>query len=114
MMNNRDRFGILILRPHAKVTLSAEFHALSLSNANDLWYSGGGVYQPWSFGFAGRASNGRRSLANLYDGSAEYRMNPHFTFAAYFGYAQGRAITASIYPKGADGRFGYLEGAYRF
>ena len=100
MANNRDTFGMLILRPHAKVTVSSEFHALRLSNANDLWYAGGGVYQPWTFGYSGRAAGGRGSLANLYDSSVEFRMDRHATFTGYFGYAQGRAAIAAIYPRG--------------
>jgi hypothetical protein len=114
MMNNQDRFGILILRPHAKVTVTGEFHSLRLSNRNDLWYSGGGVFQPWTFGYAGRATSGQRSLANLYDTSLEYRMNPRTTLTGYFGYAQGRGITTAIYPQGKDGSFGYAEVLYRF
>jgi len=114
MLNNRDTFGILMLRPHAKVTVSSEFHALRLSNANDLWYAGGGVFQPWTFGYSGRATNGRRSLANLYDSSVEYRVNRHATFTGYLGYAQGKAVMAAIYPRGTDGKFGYLEALYKF
>lgn len=49
MENNRDMMGALILRPHQAVTISSEFHALALANSHDLWYSGGGVYQPWTF-----------------------------------------------------------------
>ena len=64
MMNTQDAFGILLLRPHAKVTLSTEFHSLRLSNANDLWYTGGGVFQPWTFGYTVRVTAGKRSLAN--------------------------------------------------
>lgn len=114
MMNNKDNFGILILRPNPKVTLSSEFHALRLSNANDFWYSGGGVFQPWTFGYTGRATSGRKSLANLYDTNAEFRMNRKITLTAYVGYAQGLAVMEQIYPQGKDGRFGYLEFMYRF
>jgi hypothetical protein len=114
MMNNVDRFGMLSLNPHKKVTLTNEFHALALESASDLWYSGGGVYQPWSFGYTGRAVGGNKSLANLYDMSAEYRVNGHFSMTAYYGYAQGRAVMNAIYPKGKDGSFGYLEGMFRF
>ncbi len=114
MMNSRDRFAILILRPHPKVTVSSEFHALRLSNSQDLWYTGGGVFQPWTFGYAGRAVNGGRSLANLYDTSLEYRVHPRIMMTAYFGYAQGRAIASAIYPQGKNGQFGYLEALYRF
>lgn len=113
MMNIEDAFGSLVLRPHSKVTISSEFHSLRLTNPNDLWYSGGGVYQPWSFGYTGRAVSGKRSLANLWDTQLEYRQNRHFTLTAYFGYAQGKAVMQQIYPAGKDMRFGYLEAMYR-
>jgi hypothetical protein len=113
MMNNRDAFGILILRPHANFTVSSEFHALRLSNARDLWYTGGSVFQPWTFGYTGRATGGRRSLANLWDSSLEYRLGRHVTLTTYFGYAQGKAAITAIYPRGYDGRFGYLEVLYK-
>ncbi len=114
MMNTQDGFGSLILRPHSKITVSSEFHSLRLSNANDLWYSGGGAYQPWTFGYTGRSTSGRRSLGNLYDTSLEYRYNRRFTFTGYFGYTQGLAAMETIYPNGKDGEFGYVELLYRF
>lgn len=114
MMNNEDAFGALILRPHSKVTTASEFHSLRLTEAGDFWYTGGGAYQPWTFGYTGRSTSGRRSLGNLYDTSLEYRMNRKLTVTGYFGYTQGLAATGQIYPKGKDGRFGYVEGLYRF
>ncbi len=113
MMNTEDAFGSLIFRPHPKVTTSTEFHSLRLTNVKDLWYSGGGAYQPQTFGYTGRATSGQRSLANLYDTSVEYRANRHMTFTAYLGYAQGLAVMKQIYPAGKDGRFGYLEALFR-
>ncbi len=114
MMNVHDAFGTLMLRPHAKVTVTSEYHSLRLANANDLWYSGGGVFQPWTFGYAGRATSGARSLANLYDVSVEYRMNKFATFTGYFGHAQGLAAMRQIYPRGRNANFGYLEALIRF
>jgi hypothetical protein len=114
MMNTEDRYGILILRPHPKLTLSTEFHALRLSDANDFWYSGGGAFQPWTFGYSGRVTSGRRSLGNLYDLSVDYRVHRKLTLGGYFGYTQGLAAMAQIYPNGKDGRFGYLELLHRF
>ena len=114
MMNIEDSFGILLLRPHPKITISSEFHALRLSNANDSWYSGGGAYQPWTFGYSGRATSGRRSLGNLYDTGLDFRVNRKLTLSAYLGYTQGLAAMEQIYPKGKDGRFGYLELFQRF
>ena len=114
MMNSEDIFGALILRPHPRITTSSEFHSLRLANVNDFWYSGGGVYQPWTFGYSGRATSGRRSLGNLVDTSVEYRPNPKATFTGYFGYTQGLAAIQQIYPAGKIGRFGYVEALYRF
>ncbi|HEY1756575.1 MAG TPA: alginate export family protein [Bryobacteraceae bacterium] len=114
IMNMQDRFGALVLKPHAKITASSEFHSLRLNNVNDLWYSGGGAYQPWTFGYTGRAVTARRSLANLYDTSIEYRAARKITLTAYLGYAQGLAIMEHIYPAGKNGQFGYLEVLYRF
>jgi hypothetical protein len=114
MMNSEDRYGILQLRPHTKVTISSEFHAIRLTDPNDFWYSGGGAYQPWTFGYTGRATSGKRSLGNLYDTGVEYRMNKRVTLNAYLGYTQGLAVLEQIYPAGKDGKFGYLEGLFRF
>ena len=114
MANNRDINASMILRPHKQVTISSEFHALRLSNAKDLWYLGGGAYQPWSFGYQGRNAGGPRSLANLYDTSVEYRMRPNVTLTGYYGFASGKAITQAVYPKGKNGGLGYAEVAYRF
>jgi hypothetical protein len=114
MMNNRDRFGMIILRPHAKATASFEVHSLSLSHRNDLWYQGGGAFQPWTFGYAGRPANGARSLANLYDASLEFRWRPEFTVSGYIGVAQGLSAVRAVYPKGQRASLGYLEAMYRF
>jgi len=87
---------------------------LRLSDPNDFWYSGGGAFQPWTFGFSGRATSGRRSLGNLYDTGIDFRMNRRLTLSGYFGYTQGLAAMQQIYPAGKDGKFGYLEFLQRF
>ena len=114
MMNNGDIHAALISRPHARVTVANEFHALRLTSSNDLWYLGGGAFQPWTFGYVGRATNRGRSLANLYDGSIEYRAGSQATVTGYFGYAQGLAAAMNIYPAGKNAKLGYIELAYRF
>lgn len=114
MMNNQDAFGMLILRPHDKLTVSSEFHSLRLANASDAWYIGGGVYQPWTFGYSARSAVGARSLANLYDTSMEFRARRNLTLTGYFGYAQGLSVIAQIYPRGSAARLGYLEALWRF
>ncbi len=114
MMNSRDAFGELVLRPAKSVTVRTDIHSLALANKHDLWYSGGGVYQPWSFGFTGRTSNGQTGLATLYDTSVDYMLNRHLAFAVYYGYAAGKLVITDIYPKGNNANFGYVEANYRF
>jgi hypothetical protein len=114
MMNNQDLFGMVILRPHAKLTVRSEVHGLRLSARNDLWYLGGGAFQPWTFGFIGRPSNGNRGLATLYDVSADYNPNARATVTGYFGHARGNSVIRSTYPQGRSGNFGYLELLVRF
>ncbi|MDE3164776.1 MAG: alginate export family protein [Acidobacteriota bacterium] len=109
MMNNEDLHGDLVLRPHAKVTIRSEVHGLRLTSGNDLWYAGGGAFQPWTFGFLGRATGGNRGLATLYDTSVDVTASRHASFTAYFGHADGHSAAAGIYPLGRNANFGYLE-----
>lgn len=114
MMNNKDLFGEMTLRPGKKLTLRPQAHAIRLASANDLWYGGGGAFQPWTFGYTGRPSNGKTALSNVYDVSADYVVNPKVTVSFYFGHAQGLGVVSAIYPKGASGNLGYVELGYKF
>ena len=96
------------------MSISNEFHGLSLTNRNDLWYIGGGVFQPWSFGYVGRSTTGARSLANLYDTSVDIKINPAVNLNVYYGHAQGLAAINTIYPKGQSGNLAYVELMYKF
>jgi hypothetical protein len=109
MMNNRDTFGEVILRPAKAFTIRADIHSVALANRNDLWYSGGGMFQPWTFGYTGRPSNGQSGLATLFDASADYNVNPHVSIGVYYGHAAGKPVVRSIYPNGKNASFGYLE-----
>lgn len=114
LMNNRDVFGIASIRPSPRWTISSEFHHLLLASRNDLWYSGGGVFQPWTFGYAGRPSNGEQKLGNLYDISVDWAARHDLGFTGYCGYTNAGAVTQRIYPLGNSAVFAYLEMTYRF
>ncbi len=114
LMNNQDAFAEVILRPHPKWTIRSDAHFLRLSNEKDLWYVGGGAFQPSTFGFVGRPSNGSRSLANVYDVSADYQLNAHLTLTGYYAGATGRTVIQKIYPNGGTGQFGYAELNWKF
>ncbi len=114
MENNEDFYGSLDLHPQAKLAVRSELHALRLNHATDLWYSGGGVFQPRTFGYTGRPSNGNHSLANVWDVSADYQMTKAFSIGAYYGHAWGKTVIASIYPNDRSGQFAYAETNLRF
>ena len=114
MMNNVDRFAMLTLRPHARVNLRTELHFLRLANRNDLWYLGGGAFQPWTFGFQSRSGGGALGLANLYSFGTELILNPHLTVSPYYGHATGKGAIQAVYPRGPNGHLFFLETNYRF
>ena len=114
MMNMKDAFGELVLRPSKKVTLRTDVHSLRLADSNDLWYLGGGAFQPWTFGYTGRASGGQSSFATLYDVSVDWNLNRHFSIVPYYGHAAGKSVIQSIYPLGKNANYAYLELTYRF
>lgn len=114
MMNNQDIYATVNLHPASKVSLGSEVHALRLANASDLWYSGGGAFQPKTFGYTGRPSNGNRGLANVWDLSADYQVSRSFSANVYYGHSWGKGVVHAIYPKDADGQFVFLETNYHF
>jgi len=109
LMNMRDAFGEVILRPRRDLAFRTDVHALNLASSTDLWYSGGGAFQPQTFGYAGRPSNGQTSLATLIDLSGDYAYTPRVSIAGYVGDAAGHGVAQSIYRTGTHLRFAYAE-----
>lgn len=114
MMNNEDFFASTTFRLPRSFVIKSELHALRLANANDLWYGGGGAFQPHTFGYTGRASGGNRALANVWDFSMGVPLRYGFSFTAYYAHAWGKDLVQSIYPAGSNARFGYIETDYHF
>lgn len=114
MMNNEDLYGTLNLRPVSKLALRSEVHTLRLANAADLWYSGGGAFQPKTFGYTGRPSNGNRGLGNVRDLSADYQFTRSFSSTFYYGHAWGKGVISAIYPNDANGQLIFVETNFHF
>jgi hypothetical protein len=117
MMNNEDVYAQLKLRPHARLGLRAEVHHLRLGNRNDLWYVGGGAFQERTFGYVGRPSGGRRSLATIFDLSADIAVTPTTALTFYAAGVRGGGVVSSIYEAGGANplaRFVYAELTKRF
>lgn len=114
MMNNEDFYGISVFRlPHSLVVRS-ELHSLRLASAQDLWYTGGGAFQPKTFGYTGRPSGGNRSLANVWDVSLDVPLWYGFSLTTYYAHAWGKGVVGSIYPAGTNAQFGYVETNFHF
>lgn len=114
MMNNEDAYATLNLKPWSRLGLRSEAHSLRLANAADLWYLGGGAFQPKTFGYTGRPSGGKRSLANVWDLSADYQVNRYFSTTLYYGHAWGKSVIANIYPKNPSGQLAFVETNFHF
>lgn len=114
MMNNEDFFGSATFRFPRALVIKSELHALRLADSNDLWYGGGGAFQPHTFGYTGRASGGNRSLANVWDVSMDVPLRYGFSVTTYYAHAWGKGVIQSIYPAGANSQFGYVETNFHF
>jgi hypothetical protein len=109
MQNNNDLYATLNLNPHQQISLRTEAHSLSLTERNDLWYLGGGPFQPQTFGYVGRPSGGQSNLATVLDLSVDYKVTSRFGATFYYARAWGSDVIRQIYPNGTNGQFGYVE-----
>lgn len=114
MENNEDFYGTAVFRFAHSLAVRSEVHALRLASAQDLWYGGGGAFQPKTFGYTGRASGGNRSLANIWDVSLDAPLRYGFSITTYFAHAWGKSVVSNIYPAGNQSQFGYVETNFRF
>lgn len=114
MMNMGDAFAELVLRPAKILTIRSDAHNLQLASANDLWYQGGGAFQPWTFGYTGRTSSGKRDFGNLYDVSADITLGRGLALSTYYGHLAGGAVTNALYPKDGNANLGFIELDYTF
>jgi len=117
LMNSEDAFVQLKMKPHARLGLRADVRALRLSDAADLWYSGGGAFQQNSFGYAGRPSGGSRSLGTLFDLSADISVAANTTLTFYGAGVRGGRVQSHTYPAGGANpaaRYFYAELTQRF
>lgn len=113
-MNSEDLFAQLILRPNPKLNIRTEGHNVRLANANDLFYFGGGAFQDSGFGIGGRPSGGNKGLANVFDISADYTINPQSSIGFYIARAFGKGAIENTFSTGKNATFGFIEYTARF
>lgn len=113
-MNNTDAFGMLVLRPSPRITARSDVHWLWLTSGNDLWYQGGGAFQPQTFGYTGRSGLGARGLGTMADTSVDLRMSRNWALGFYYSHVWGGGVERNIYPLGSNANFGYVESTFTF
>jgi hypothetical protein len=113
LMNNRDLFAQLILRPNARVTIRTDYHWLSLTEQRDLWYAGGGATNDDIFGFSGAPAGGHHDLAHLVDLSVTASLHEHVSLGLYYGHAFGRAVVSTSFA-GTDADYAFAELTFKY
>lgn len=114
LMNNRDLFVQLMLKPTKKLSLRLDWHRLSLANSNDLWYAGGGAFNHSAFGYAGRPNGRRNRLMDIVDVSMDYSPDVKTTWTLYLGKAIGKGVVEHNFPAGKNATYLYLEWLWRW
>jgi hypothetical protein len=114
-MNLNDRFVQALLKPHARLTVRADVHRLSLAEAADGWYFGSGATQEEGaiFGFALRPSGGHTGLGTSVEASVDYSVNTHLSVNGFIAHMRGGDVVGRSFV-GRDLRFGYIETLVRF
>src|SRR3989442_3750215 len=101
LMNDSDLFAQLILAPHRRILVRADYHWLALTESRDLWYAGSGATNDDVFGFSGSPSGGHRPLAHLADVSISVELGRQLSLMAYYGHAVGQGVVWTTFA-GAD------------
>jgi hypothetical protein len=114
LMNSTDDFVQIMDKPVKRVAVRSDLHWLQLTSPHDLWYLGGGAYDNKVFGFTGRPANNASSLASLFDVSSDVQVTKSVALNFYYAYAQGKRVTAAIYPTDHNMQYGYMEFVYRW
>ena len=112
LMNTADAFAQVLLVPHRIVSLRADYHWLTVSDGNDLWYSGGGATNDHVFGYAGSPAGGRHALAQVIDLSVTVQLLRQLALGTYYGHAFGGGVVRETFA-GTGANYGFVELVYR-
>jgi hypothetical protein len=113
LMNNRDLFGQLILRPHPIVTAQATLHWLRVDQSDDFLYGGGGATSNSSFGYGGTATGGRNGIGTMADLSLTIQPMKPLTIGLYYAHVFGCGMIDQAFA-GNDANFAFAEATISF
>ncbi len=113
LMNSDDWFGQILLQPHPRVSLRADYHYLRLTERADLWYAGGGATNEKIFGFSGIPARGEHELAHLVDVGITLGPWWRVSLHTYYGHAFGREVIQGTFA-GEEADYFYTELTFRY
>lgn len=113
LMNNRDLFGQLILRPAPIVTVLATAHWLRVSEHDDFLYAGGGATSNSVFGYSGTATGGRNGIGTMVDLSVSVQAHEHLILSGYYAHVFGCGMIDQAF-EGNDASYAYIEATLSF
>lgn len=115
LMNLTDAFAQIFIRPTPRLTMRVDYHRVGLAEAADRWYSGSGATQESGtvFGYAGRPSQGARTLGDVVEASADWAIKPRWSVNAYAGSIWGGEVVRRTFA-GTRLTFLYVENVIRF
>jgi hypothetical protein len=113
-MNSEDLFIEGSVAATSKLSVTAAYHRLGLTDEADLWYSGGGAFEKRSFGYAGRTSRNFDELADLIDVNLSYAVTPTLNVSLYAASASGGEVIDAIYPTDDSAKLVFVEVTKRF
>jgi len=116
MMNNRDAFIQLLLKPHSRTNIRMEYHRLRLAEGADRWYSGSGAAQDTgtSSGFTGRATGGSTDLGSSLDGWVSYNVDKKLTLILLASRFRGGSAVANTFGAEKNQNLTTLEAVFTF
>ncbi len=112
-MNAGDAFAQLVLQPDQRVTVRVDYHWLRLTEARDLWYSGGGATNDDVFGFSGVPANGRRELAHTAELGVNVTLTTRLSLYAFYAHAFGQGVVRATFA-GEHADYGYVEMIFKY
>jgi hypothetical protein len=115
LMNLEDAFVQVLAAPHPALSVRLDVHRLGLARAEDRWYFGSGAGQAAgsNFGYGSRPSRGAAAFGTVVEGSADYRINAHWSLNGYLGVIRGGPVVSRNF-RGPTLTFAYIENLVQF
>ncbi|MFZ2955834.1 MAG: alginate export family protein [Candidatus Ozemobacteraceae bacterium] len=116
LMNARDTFAQLMLKPNTRLQVRFDYHQLKLAESADRWYTGGGAMSNTGTvnGFTARSSGGKTDLGSAIEFTGTYTLNKNFKTTLYASRFNGGDVIENSFAAEKNQKFSYIELIYDF